>query len=666
MRQMRAESKRRNSKDCGDHRNASFRPDIEGLRAIAILLVVAAHAGVPWLAGGFIGVDVFFVLSGFLITGKLVQEATATGRIRLLPFYVRRLRRLLPALLLMLLVVGLASTWLLSPFEQSEQLFTAQMAALWLSNFHFALGNFDYFAAGSETNLYLHTWSLGVEEQFYLVWPALVLWLLARDGERGVARLRIGMGVVLLASLLACIALTRTAPLLAFYMMPLRAWQFAAGALVWLVFARTPPASPRLTRTAPGLGLLGLALIVACGLLLDAQRAYPGAWALLPTMGAVLVVLAGSLPGGQRGAGALLSLPPLQWLGRISYSWYLWHWPVLLLGVAYTGSQAPEYRALLVAVSLALAAASHALVEAPLRRWRQWLAFPRIALLVSLAGMAAMAALATHWTRQASDALQTPALQRYAAARTDAPAIYAMGCDDWYRSATVRICSFGSEQAPRTAVLMGDSHVGQWFPAVHRALDDAGWRLLVITKSACPMVDAPIFYARIGREYTECAQWRDAALQKIQTLKPDLFIFGSAPAAFTPQQWTEGTARVLARLSPAATRIVLLADTPALPFDGPQCLMQQALRPAWLADARRCTSARGNADADAIRRSLQATASRFANVEFVDLGPHVCPDGLCRAELDGRVTYRDNQHLSGSFAESLAPEMARALRVPAQ
>jgi peptidoglycan/LPS O-acetylase OafA/YrhL len=152
-----------------------FRPDIEGLRAIAILLVVAAHAGVPWLAGGFVGVDVFFVLSGFLITGKLVQEATATGRISLLPFYVRRLRRLLPALLLMLLVVGLASTWLLSPSELGAQNFSAQMAALWLSNFHFALGNLDYFAAGSDSNIYLHTWSLGVEEQFYLLWPALAL-----------------------------------------------------------------------------------------------------------------------------------------------------------------------------------------------------------------------------------------------------------------------------------------------------------------------------------------------------------------------------------------------------------------------------------------------------------------------------------------------------------
>lgn len=211
-------------RSCEEFERAShFRPDIEGLRAVAILLVAAAHAAVPWLASGFIGVVVFFVLSGFLITGKLVQEATATGRIRLLPFYVRRLCRLLPALLLMLVAVGAASRWLLSPAALGEQFLTAQMAALWLSNFHFAIGNLDYFAPGSERNLYLHTWSLGVEEQFYLLWPALVLWLLARDGERGLTRLKMGMDMVLVASLLGCIALTRDAPLLAFYMMPLRA-----------------------------------------------------------------------------------------------------------------------------------------------------------------------------------------------------------------------------------------------------------------------------------------------------------------------------------------------------------------------------------------------------------------------------------------------------------
>ena len=153
----------------GDGFRDGFRPDIEGLRAIAILLVIAAHAGVHGLAGGFVGVDVFFVLSGFLITGKLAQECATTGRINFPLFYVRRLRRLLPALLLMLFVVGQASTWILSPSELSQQFDAARMAALWVSNFHFVLGDLDYFGATSESNLYLHTWSLGVEEQFYLL-----------------------------------------------------------------------------------------------------------------------------------------------------------------------------------------------------------------------------------------------------------------------------------------------------------------------------------------------------------------------------------------------------------------------------------------------------------------------------------------------------------------
>lgn len=642
-------------------RALTFRPDIEGLRAVAILLVVAAHAGVPWLAGGFIGVDVFFVLSGFLITGTLVQEATDTGRIRLLPFYVRRLRRLLPALLLMLLVVGLASTWLLSPLEQPEQLFTARMAALWLSNIHFALGNLDYFAAGSETNLYLHTWSLGVEEQFYLLWPAVLLWLLARDGERGVARLKMGMAAVLIASLLGCIALTSAAPLLAFYMMPLRAWQFAAGALVWLLFARTPPASPRLTRAAPALGLLGLGLILSCGLLLDDQRPYPGAWAILPTLGAALVVLAGCLPGGQRGAGTLLTLPPLQWLGRISYSWYLWHWPVLLLGVAYNSNHAPEYRILLVALSLALAAASHALVEAPLRRWQQWLAFPRTAVLASLAGMAAICLLGNHWAQQAQFVLHSPKLQRYASASADAPAIYRMGCDDWYRSADVRACRFGDANAAHTAVLIGDSHVGQWFPAVRKVLDKPGWQLLVLTKSSCPMVDVPFFYARIGRDYTECSQWRAEALRQIRRLAPDLVLLGGATPDFTEEQWTEGTASVLAQLSPSAGRVFLLQDTPGLPFDGPACLMSKATRPGWLGQGTTCSAPATYAHATNVRRWLTTAIARFDNVQLLDMNPHVCPDDLCRAELDGRVVFRDNQHLTGSFAESLAKALGEKL-----
>lgn len=643
-----------------------FRPDIEGLRAIAILLVVAAHAGVPWLAGGFVGVDVFFVLSGFLITGKLVQEATTTGRIRLLPFYVRRLRRLLPALLLMLLVVGLASTWLLSPSELGGQLFSAQMAALWLSNFHFALGNLDYFAAGSESNLYLHTWSLGVEEQFYLLWPALVLWLLARDGERGMARLKTGMWVVLLVSLLACIRLTQTEPMLAFYMMPLRAWQFAAGALVWLVFARSGEATPVITRTAPVLGLLGLMLILACGLWLDAQRAYPGAWAILPTLGAGLVVLAGSLPTGQRGACRLLSLPPLQWLGRISYSWYLWHWPVLLLGDALTGNQSSAYRALLAIISLVLAALSHALVEAPLRRWKLWLAFPRMALLASLAGMAAIGLLGNRWSQEAERALQSPQLQRYAAARGDAPILYKMGCDDFYHSAEIRDCVFGASDAQHTLVLAGDSHAGQWLPAIRQIFPPSDWRIHVFIKGSCPMVDTTWFYKLIGRPYTECTQWRNAVLGKIAALKPKVVIAGSSSSyPFDSATWRDGTLRVAQKLSDAAGKVVFIADTPHLPFHVPNCLTIKAKKSRMAASGEHCTATMVLDTPNPAMQAITSASLRFANVHVLDMNAYVCPNGICRAELNGTITYRDEQHITASFARSLAGPMASQLATDA-
>ena len=218
----------------GHEYRLGYRADLEGLRAMAILLVVAAHAGIPGLAGGFIGVDVFFVLSGFLITGLLTQEVATTGHIRFIDFYVRRLRRLLPALLVMVLAVVALTFLLLSPQEQRDQLPAAAMSTVWASNIHFALARLDYFSPGTETNLFLHTWSLAVEEQFYLVWPALLAWLLGRNNTQGAVRLKTGMWSVLVASLVACVLLTRTEPLLAFYMMPLRAWQFAAGALVCL------------------------------------------------------------------------------------------------------------------------------------------------------------------------------------------------------------------------------------------------------------------------------------------------------------------------------------------------------------------------------------------------------------------------------------------------
>ncbi len=650
----------------GHEYRLGYRADLEGLRAVAILLVVAVHAGVPWLRGGFVGVDVFFVLSGFLITGLLVQEVSTTGRLRFAEFYVRRLRRLLPALLTMLLVVGALAALLLAPAEQREQSSAAAMAALWLSNIHFAFARLDYFAPGTDTNLFLHTWSLGVEEQFYLVWPALLVWLLGRDGERGVVRLKVGMWVVLFGSLATCVLLTYKAPQLAFYMMPMRAWQFAAGALVWLYF-KVPHASAAgllqgersmLLRVA---GCLGLALIALAGLLFNADIPYPGAYALLPTLGAVAVVAAGCMATQPIGVSRLLSWRPLQWVGGISYSWYLWHWPILLLGHALTGSDTAVYRASWILLSLALACLSCWFIEAPIRNRRQWLVRPRMAIFGALAAMLLANSLCARWYNIASVKMLSPAVQRYAMAHGDAPVIYGMGCDDWYYSDRVRICAFGPADARHTAVLMGDSHVGQWFPAVAAAFDRPGWRLLVLTKSSCAMVDEPFFYARIGKEYTVCATWREHALEKVAKLKPDVVLMGSAEYGFTKQQWIDGTTKVLATLSPATGHIYILRDTPHLPFDGPDCLAEHAGRPARFGLQHACSAPAADPEGDATYRWQREAAGHFANVSTLDMNSWICPGGTCSAERQGMVVFRDSQHLAGSFAASLGAVMAQKL-----
>lgn len=221
-----------------------YRPDLQGLRALAILVVVAAHAGLPHLEGGFVGVDVFFVLSGYLITGMLLRELRLQGTLDLAAFYARRLRRLLPALLFMLACTALASILLLAPFEQQAQAPAFVAAALWLANIHFAVTDAGYFEAGSEHSLVLHTWSLAVEEQFYLFWPLLLLALAGSSVRLG--RVLPGLALAAVLSFALCQWLTVEKPLWAFYAMPTRAWQFALGGLVFLMLDRRSqmPAPP--------------------------------------------------------------------------------------------------------------------------------------------------------------------------------------------------------------------------------------------------------------------------------------------------------------------------------------------------------------------------------------------------------------------------------------
>ncbi|HET7332165.1 acyltransferase family protein [Dyella sp.] len=658
------------------HYRLGYRSDIEGLRAVAILLVVAAHARVAWLAGGFVGVDVFFVLSGYLITGLLVQEIQGTGELRFAAFYARRLRRLLPALLLMLAGTCILGWLLTAPADQPGQATAAASAAVWASNFYFAFSHLAYFSPGAETNLFLHTWSLGVEEQFYLVWPVfLVLALGAWTGTRrssSPARLKIAMLAIFSISLVLCVLWTRSAPRLAFYMMPSRAWQFALGALVFLYFGApaatagdgTPLeglAKSRRTAMLRLAGWLGLGLIAAAALLLDGDMPYPGTWALLPALGAATILAAGAR-SSTFGVGRVLSVRPLQAIGRVSYAWYLWHWPVLLLGATLVDMHSAANRFGLVVLSFVFAVLSYYVLETPIRRNPRLVARPRMAVLSALALMFVAGVLAIYWHNGAQYRMTQPEQLRYVQVRSDAPVIYRMGCDDWYHSAEVRICAFGPAHARHTAVAIGDSVALQWFPAFAEVFDKPGWRLLVITKSSCPMVDEPLFYPRIGRQYTECGEWRKNALRRIAALKPDLVILGSTYTYdFTQSQWTEGTKRVLRSLSASTAHIYILRSTPIMPFDGPACLAPRSKLYAALSISSQCIALANNVRSDNVYRWLGEAATNFANVELIDMTDTVCPRGQCRAQQRGIIVFRDSQHMTATFARSLGAALATRL-----
>ncbi|WP_155766298.1 acyltransferase family protein, partial [Mycobacterium colombiense] len=317
-----------------------FRPDIEGLRAVAVIAVVLYHAGIPGVTGGYIGVDVFFVISGFLITGLLFREASTTNTVALGRFYGARARRLLPAAAIVGTITAIGAAAALPPLQARSVFLDGIASALYVGNYRFALRGTDYLASDAPSP-FQHYWSLGVEEQFYLVWPVLIIavaWSvrrirLLRGAETRATPYAVVLAVLAAASLTAGALWTRTSPSWAFFSLPTRAWELAAGGLVALSLQQWRRLS---LRTASIAGGGGLALILLTCTQLNSHTPYPGTEALLPVLGTALIIGGGAVTGGL-GVGRLLCRPAMRAIGRISYSWYLWHWPVLLLMPALLG-----------------------------------------------------------------------------------------------------------------------------------------------------------------------------------------------------------------------------------------------------------------------------------------------------------------------------------------
>jgi peptidoglycan/LPS O-acetylase OafA/YrhL len=636
------------------------RTDIEALRAIAILLVVAFHCHIAGLPGGFVGVDVFYVLSGYLITGLLVTETEKTFSLNFMRFYAKRIRRLLPAAALVLLTTLIVGALDFSPRELILTAHAARANALYVSNLYFSRSASDYFSARVTFNPLLHTWSLSVEEQFYLFWPMLIALGLLIWRSRNA--LLAAMALLTIVSFGINLWLTDHARVLAFYALPTRAWEFGLGGLAALI----PRGTLRFSRaTWIAAGWLGMALIIASACTINPALPFPGWRALFPVLGTAMTLLAGAeLP--LLGVGALFNTAPLQTLGGLSYSWYLWHWPFLVFSAAIFPAGGDVERIAAAGLSLGAAYVTYRYVENPIRHDPALIKSPKLTLAIgsALAVVCLVAAeLTLHFAVHMGN---SPQMQALATTRADFADMSRRDCVSIDGSSTVKICTFGVPESATNVVLFGDSHAAQWFDSMAEIAQREHWKLTTVIKLGCAAVDVD---PGTGIDTDpECIAWRQQAIHDIVALRPTLIVLGSAtnkldrpenPDAHSNPALAagvrEGVLLTLRPLSAAGARMVLLRDTPEFPFDVTSCLAR-AERHSWYpSDA--CDLPAASVLDPQIYAAEQSAAASLPGIRLIDLTDTLCPRGVCKAVVNGRVMYRDTHHLAGKSAASLEPQL---------
>lgn len=642
------------------HAPGTARPDIQALRALAVLLVVLYHAGVPFFGGGYVGVDVFFVISGYLITSSLVREGSTSGRIDLPAFYARRARRLLPMSALVVTAVAVVSFVLLSPIENSNLAPSVLFSATYLSNLWFAKESTDYLAPEVHDNPLLHTWSLSVEEQFYLFWPLIILLALRGGALQRERRLGIAMLATFAVSFVATVWIQRFAQPWAFFASPLRAWEFAAGGLL---VAFRPPQHAALSRYAPALGGIALLCIAGAAVGYGATTPFPGVTALLPVGGTALAILAGGFaPTVFHRAAAQRHV---RWMGDASYSIYLWHWPLIVLPAVLWGEQGLLSRSLSVAASLALAALSYRFVENPLRELPLFKRSVRLSLLGGAALAVAGAVAALGLRAAAKSAFREGEQQQLAHLDDQVAANREAGCHLSYTDVQQPNCVFGDSTSENTVVLFGDSHAGHLFPAMETLADSLGFRLVSVTKSACPSVLVEPSESELGRPYTECTEWQEAMYDRLARENPDVVVLanfrdhlGSEADEVSYLEWKEGLDESLDRLHQMGVRAVVVGDTPEFPVSVPECLS----RAAWHDEATSECNVSRDIALDSTRRANQhAIVAEHSNARWVDPSGPLCDSVVCFAVRGGVVLFRDRSHLTVEASKLLAATFAPLL-----
>lgn len=655
-----------------------YRPDIDGLRAAAVAGVVLFHAGLPQASGGFAGVDVFFVISGYLITSLLFLELDRTGRIDFVAFWARRTRRILPSALLVVVATLAVAYAVVSSLDFYYVARDAIYAALYIINWEQLAASLDYFT-DEGNGLYVHYWSLAVEEQFYLfltlVFAAAIgsLRFLSRKSPGTGGQVAIALLAVLgVLSFIANLVLTPQAQPVAFFGTHARIWELCLGSAAGLFERRgwTPSAPAR-----SALAWLGTVAIALTFLFYDAEEiAYPGIYAVLPTVGAAFYILAGInarndvLPIPLRLGATLLPVA----IGKLSYALYLWHWPVFELYQTYFGGWTRLDRAIALGVTVILSIASHALVENPIR-FSKWLGpRPRQSLAAALALTFVIVLSAGILERKAGSryiVLESGTAFDPVALEQAHKALGAYSCNLSFKNTAYKACRFGRRDSARRIFLIGDSHAMHWLPAVERLAKGLGFALYARTKSACITAPVAVFNRKLGRRYYECEEWRERLFREIEDVKPELVLIGLSsrhlPLRPGTDEQLEGDERLaalaeaerkmIARIIATGARVGLLADTPWLPENPLECLSEHK---ESLAECR--WKEEKAIQQDGFPWSLKSGEAP-PGVRVLDLRDQFCWDGYCHAATDRFIIMWDGHHMTRAFSASLSEVLTQRL-----
>jgi len=695
-----------------------FRYDIQGLRAVAVLLVILNHAGLPWLPGGFVGVDVFFVISGFVITQSLLGGEHARG-VSLTAFYAARARRILPMGTLVILLTLLAS-WAVMNYIRAEQVVTDSLwASFFLANFHFAFQGTDYFSADVPPSPLQHYWSLNVEEQFYIVWPILVgmlifgLTMRKRSGRRlrpvPTARLLVVFGIIIAASFAWSVLQTASNPTFAYFSPLTRAWELALGGALVVASSHIERVPAVIRSAATWVGLAG---VLGAAFLFTDETPFPGFAVALPVLATALIIGGGiGQPAG--GAAIALRVAPMRAIGNWSYSIYLWHWPILVIAAAAAGAALPLWGALtLVALSIGLSYLSYRYVEQPFSR-TEWLKdvkarslalWPAAITLCILAVLLVSTSLRDASVARAVDAAAAepapvfsvaPNESGTAGAQSDpvaevvaasvaavgaaapipsplSPPIDAVGddvdelvgCSASAGQTTNDICTYGDGGADRTLVIVGDSHALHWVPALDAAGKAHGWRVLPVVKHGCTITNVTLVSSN-GQPNTECDTWREWAIGEINTLDADKVIISqSVPGSISDNgtRLTDSRINDMGRLwteglTDSISRLSASGAEVSVLSDVPG--VQSTPQECLLArDATMATCSWPRLQRNGILNSASERAAQGASVAYIDLTPWFCANGQCPLVIGSTIAYRDTNHISATYARQLSESLA--------